>query len=394
VKMTVKLSLKDKIARFIKRNKKKAGRQAALALTAVCLLIAVLVAVDQPVTAGFERDAATTLVVTMVGDIMFDRHVRDAAELYGYESLFRHVEPLFLQSDYSTANFEQPVVSEEGYLKAPHLISFRADAAVARVLRDLNFTTVNLANNHMMDYGAAGLRDTRSAFAEAGLGAVGAGLDLEEARQIDYRNINGVRIATLGFSNVFPLVSETTGKLEEFGSAGFAAAPGRAGVLTAKPSNFVPLLREARQNAELVIVHLHMGQEYNSEISDAERELARTMADLGADIIIGHHPHVLKPVEIYNGAVILYSLGNFIFYQGYSRTKLTAVAQYKLSGDGRARLELTPLRISDARPRPLHDILSWGFGYQAEKILTKELGEEHRWTKDGERIVIPLNNGK
>ena len=120
MKMTVKLSLKDKIARFIKRNKKKAGRQAALALTAVCLLIAVLVAVDQPVTAGFERDAATTLVVTMVGDIMFDRHVRDAAELYGYESLFRHVEPLFLQSDYSTANFEQPVVSEEGYPRAPH----------------------------------------------------------------------------------------------------------------------------------------------------------------------------------------------------------------------------------------------------------------------------------
>ena len=389
--MRVKLSPKDKMARFIKRNKKKAGRQAALALAAVCLFIALPAAVDQPAAAGFDRDADTSLVLTMVGDLMFDRHVREAAEQHGYGSLFRHVAPLFLQSDYSTANFEQPVVLDEGYPRAPHLNSFKADAAAVKALKDLNFTTVNLANNHMMDYGAAGLRDTCSTFAEAGLGVVGAGLDLEEAMQIDYRDINGVKIATLGFSNVFPLVREAAGKPEELGSADFAAAPGRAGVLTAKPANFVPLLREARQNADLVIVHLHMGQEYNSAISDEERELARTMADLGADIIVGHHPHVLKPVEIYNGAVILYSLGNFIFDQGYARTKLTAVAQYMLSRDGRARLELTPLWISSARPRPLHKLLSWGFGYQAEKILTKELGAEHRWTKEGEKIVIPLN---
>ncbi|MEW5783750.1 MAG: CapA family protein [Bacillota bacterium] len=388
--MQKKLTLKQKMIRFIKRNKKKTGRQVPAALVAMLVLALLLSIAERPVTARFEREPGAALVVTMVGDMMFDRHVQTAVDRYGYESLFQYVKPLFLASDYNTGNFEQPVVLDDGYAKAPHEINFKTDAAAVKILKEMNFTTMNLANNHMLDYGEAALRDTLAAFEQEGVAVVGAGVDLDEAMRVDYRTINGVKIATLGFTDIYPLNSMLDQAKDDPALTGYTAAAGRAGVLTAKPYRIAPLIQRARHNADLVIVHMHWGHEYNSTITAQERDLARTMVDLGADIIIGHHPHVLKPVEIYNGSVIFYSLGNFIFDQGFSRTKMSAVAQYKLFDDGSARVEITPLSIREAHPRPLNPILQWGFGLKIRRILTKDLPDGAARIEDGGKIVISL----
>ena len=328
--------------------------------------------------------------MTAVGDMMFSRHVHTAAERHGFKALFDYVRPVFLASDYNTGNFEQPVVLDDTTAGAPREINFKTGAAAVQTLKEVNFTTVSLANNHIMDYGAEGLRDTLAVFEKEGIAAVGAGLDLDEAMRIDYRTINGIRIATLGFTDVYPLINPLDRGGEASDPAGYAAASGRPGVLAAKPHHVAPLIQRARHNADLVIVHMHWGEEYNSTITAAERDLARSMVDLGADIIIGHHPHVLKPVEIYNGAVIFYSLGNFIFDQGFSRTKMSAVAQYKLMDDGSARVEITPLSIREARPRPLNPVLNWGFGLKIRRILTKALTARSARSDGRGKIVIPL----
>ncbi|MBS4162442.1 capsular biosynthesis protein, partial [Klebsiella pneumoniae] len=82
-------------------------------------------------------------------------------------------------------------------------------------------------------------------------------------------------------------------------------------------------------------------------------DLAKAIADAGADVILGAHPHVLEPIEVYNGTAIFYSLGNFVFDQGWSRTRDSALVQYHLMNDGKGRFEVTPLNIREATPSPL-----------------------------------------
>ncbi|MDV2888364.1 CapA family protein, partial [Alkalihalophilus pseudofirmus] len=79
------------------------------------------------------------------------------------------------------------------------------------------------------------------------------------------------------------------------------------------PKIFIPMIAEASKKADLVLVHVHWGQEYDNEPNDRQKDLAKAIADAGADVIIGAHPHVLEPIEVYNGTVIFYSLGNFVF---------------------------------------------------------------------------------
>lgn len=113
------------------------------------------------------------------------------------------------------------------------------------------------------------------------------------------------------------------------------------------------MIAEASKKADLVLVHVHWGQEYDNEPNDRQKDLAKAIADAGADVIIGAHPHVLEPIEVYNGTVIFYSLGNFVFDQGWSRTRDSALVQYHLMNDGKGRFEVTPLNIREATPTPL-----------------------------------------
>ena len=95
--------------------------------------------------------------------------------------------------------------------------------------------------------------------------------------------------------------------------------------------------RDAKQgNADLVVVNMHWGQEYSTSATSRQTELAKAVIDAGADVIIGHHPHVLQSFDVYNDGIIFYSLGNFVFDQGWTRTKDSAMVQYHLAEDGQA----------------------------------------------------------
>ena len=112
--------------------------------------------------------------------------------------------------------------------------------------------------------------------------------------------------------------------------------------------------------------------------------------DAGADIIIGHHTHTLQPVEIYKGKVIFYSLGNFVFDQGWSKTKDSVLAQFKVKEDDSQVIELIPMKIEEASPTHLTGPLAdWNFN-RMTKLLTKDLGDDVDWKTEGGKIIINL----
>ncbi|MCS1350219.1 CapA family protein [Mechercharimyces sp. CAU 1602] len=378
------LTFKQKYLSWVKRHKKKASKHTIIA-TSISLVLIILITIlsngDEIV--AVEKDPETELTVTLMGDMMFGRYVEHAIEKKGHSYLFRYIRPYLEESDYITGNLESPIVLADEYKKADKTTHFRTGRDTAKLLSDMGFTTVNLANEHALDYGESGLADTLKVFEELGVRTVGAGLTRRDASKISYSEVNDYRIATLGFTDVVP--------------AGFKATSDNPGVLTASPKTYMPLIEKANRNADMVVVHVHWGQEYDSGTHPRQREIAKAMVDAGADIIVGHQPHVLEPVEVYKGAVILYSLGNFIFDQGWSRTRESVLAQYKLTKDGNARVELIPVYIREASPKPL---TGWEGMYRRNKIFlqlskqTMKIEDPVRWDREGDKFMFELERPK
>lgn len=377
--MSNKLNFQEKIQLFTKKQKKKTGRQAILGLFVTGFLIFTYVLFAGSSVAKVE-DKDNEFTASFVGDMMFGRHVNDVIEERGTEYLFEKVQPIFNQSDYVSGNFENPVLlqKEENYEKLDKHIHLFARKESVQAVKDANFSVINLANNHMMDYGANALEETIDTFDKADLPHVGAGANVEEATDIEYSNINGIRVATVGFTDA--LVQ------------GFSAHDFTAGVARATPENIVPTLQIANENADLVIANVHWGIEYNKNPSKRQEDMAHAISDAGADVIVGHHPHVLSDIELYNNAnneetVIFYSLGNFIFDQGWTRTKDSAVAQYHINKDGKKSVEIIPLRIKESQPYVTKN------PYYRSKIFKQLTGklDKDDYRKESGRLLIDLD---
>ncbi|WP_339285289.1 CapA family protein [Oceanobacillus sp. FSL K6-3682] len=370
--MSKKLTYQEKILRMGKQQKKSAGKHVAIGLAAIVIFIIGHQIFFSPDVAEVEEKGDSEFTATFVGDIMFGRHVEDVTEKYGLTYPFEKVKPFFDNADYVSGNFENPILlqDEDNYEQIDKRIHLHTGEEAANALKELNFTMLNLANNHMMDYGAEGLNDTISALDNIGLNYVGAGENLEEATAIDYQEVNGLTIATLGYTDAL---------VEGFSALGY-----RPGVARALPDNIFPMIEEANQNADLVFVNMHWGVEYDNQPHPRQTELARAMIDVGADAIIGHHSHVLQEVEKYKDGVIFYGLGNFVFDQGWSRTKDSAIVQYDLLSDGTGRFEITPLRINGAQPYVTEN------KYNQMKIhlqLMRNQPEENFKKEDGKLIL-------
>ncbi|MFC4078366.1 CapA family protein [Salinithrix halophila] len=382
-----KLNLQQKMLLNTKRHKKKAPLHTAIAFGISFALLVSIPLLDggKPVTAD-SNNLDEVLTMTMVGDMMLGRHVEKVAERKGSDSLFRYVKPLLKESDLVTGNFESPILlgDPEKYPPFDKAIRLNAGQESAVALKKAGFTSVNLANNHMMDYGGPGVSDTKKAFEQARLETVGAGRDRYNAKQILYQEVNGLKVATMGMTDVY--------------QSGFPARQGTPGILPASPKTVLPLVRSAEKSAALVVVHIHWGVEYDNNVHPRQRDLGRALVDAGADIVVGHHPHVLEPVEIYKNGIILNSTGNFIFDQGWSRTRETALFRYRLAKNGTAKLEVIPMWISEGHPRPLAGLRNL---YRREKIYL-QLTEgwiyskawKKEWKREGDKLVRELDHSR
>jgi len=287
---------------------------------------------------------APGIKVGVVGDLMFARDITTLMQEHGAGYPFERVRPLFSGVDLFIGNLEGTFTARGTPLQK--MYTFRSPPELAITLREAGFDAVSLGNNHAYDFGALGLEDTMAALRAAGTPWFGAGSDEAAARTPLILEARGQRIAFLGYSGV--------------GESGFASADS-SGVAAASTEAIEADVRVARTRADYVIAVIHAGIEYTREPSSWQAELAHAAIDAGADVVVGHHPHVLQPVERYGAGLILYSLGNFVFDLDADDLATlgkgpfeTVVAVLTLSPDARPAVEFRPAFIDpvEDRPRP------------------------------------------
>jgi poly-gamma-glutamate synthesis protein (capsule biosynthesis protein) len=210
----------------------------------------------------------------------------------------KHIESLTknIIADLHITNLECPLtVSDQPILKSGP--SVKASPSCIQLLNLLHVNIACMANNHIQDYGKAGIVSTLELCQHSGIQTVGAGLNLNDAGAIRYLEIKKKRLAFLNYCE------------EEFS----IATQEEAG---ANPIDLIKIfndITEAKTKADLIFVILHGGHEEYNLPSPRIKKLFRYCADVGASAVIGHHPHVVSGYEIYKGKPLIYSLGNFIF---------------------------------------------------------------------------------
>ena len=228
--------------------------------------------------------------IVFVGDIMLDRYIRTVIERKGFDHIVRNVDPVLKNADFVVANLEgpitdQPSVSENSEFESRENYIFTFPKESAQWLMGHNISIVNIGNNHIMNFGQDGLKQTRASLKDAGVKYFG------DPKQQNYRwyvkEINGKMIGLVSYN-------QFVGEAEEKAVADIASV---------------------RKKSDIVIVYAHWGEEYETKHNEAQQRIAHNLIDKGADLIIGSHPHVMQEIEEYKGKKIYYSLGNFIFDQ-------------------------------------------------------------------------------
>ncbi|WP_276352202.1 CapA family protein [Cohnella caldifontis] len=240
------------------------------------------------------------------------------------DSIFARVAPVFRGADVTFCQLE-PVLSRRGAQLPQVRMACRGEPEVAGAIRRAGFQVVSFATNHCMDLGREAFQDTLDVLRGQNLAVIGAGRNIEEARQPAIVECKGTKIAFLAYNTILPqsfwaeadrpgcapLRAHTVYEQIEHDQPG---TPCRIHTFAhrADLQAMVRDVRLAKSRADLVFVSMHGGIHFvPAVLADYQREMAHAAIDAGADLILGHHAHILKGVEVYKGKAVFYSLGNF-----------------------------------------------------------------------------------
>jgi poly-gamma-glutamate capsule biosynthesis protein CapA/YwtB (metallophosphatase superfamily) len=194
-----------------------------------------------------------------------------------------------------------------------------------------------------MDYGSAGLADTQSVLSQSGIATVGAGSNASAAHAPAMIERNGLHLVFLAYADVMP---ENSG----FDTKTWIASESRPGIAWADPEKIKTDVSAAKLQADLVVVLLHSGYEYNSAVSANQQMEAHAAIDAGAALVVGSHPHLLQRIEIYHGGLIAYSLGNFVFDQHDGIENASIILRVVLDRSGFLSYDYIPVLIENGLP--------------------------------------------
>ncbi|SER84966.1 CapA family protein [Salisediminibacterium halotolerans] len=368
-----------------------------------------------------------------------------------FDHLFEYVRPYFEESDYTTGNFEAAVMDPEdiqtgagpyvedpdesgtvvqdgligpiggitaqyigdvdgediieaGELASKDIHLYSQPSSLDAVI-SAGFDSINFANNHTMDYGTLSYLETNRHLENRDIESLGIGEDAADAAEMDYFDVaDDVRVGVMG-------------QTDSFVRAHFPAGDGIGGVLTstdmtpAELTNYLNNIKidnsedagsrqeqieamDGDEHADIIMTHMHWGDEYQVGYNDDQEEIAHGLVAAGVDVIIGHHSHVLEPISVVrsggNIGIVINSLGNFVFDQGWTRTKETAIAQLDFLEDGSKELAFVPMDISGGAPRETGGITSIYENFRIFRSLRKELDSNIWDVRDG-RLVIDLD---
>jgi hypothetical protein len=298
-----------------------------------------------PGQSGNEPDAAPGLLlekegggVLFMGDMMLGRNVAVQIAKNGSDYPLAKIKDAVSSADYAIANMEGPITKINN---APsNNMRFHFDPSLVPVLAAAGFDGFSLANNHGLDQGAKGERETESSLREAGLGYFGA-VDSDNGPVLHFSS-GGKNVSVIGLHDVYRRID---------------------------PKSVAETIAAEKAVSDIVIVYPHWGDEYKHEHNARQSALAHAFIDAGADLVIGSHPHVVEGVETYKGRLIFYSLGNLVFDQYFSDDTQNGLAlRLNIGSGGLDSVELLPYSIPLSQPafvegeaenKALSDLASW-----------------------------------
>lgn len=340
--------------------------------------------------------------IVAVGDLAFNGGYHKRLQTHGPRHPLRGIGDKWDNADLRFGNLESPITERDRV--APSKLTLRGSPLAIDALKSARFDCMSIANNHMMDFGAGGMRDTCRQLDAAGIARVGAGSNLDEALTPAIIKLPECTIGVLAFCDVVqtsPLYATST----------------NPGVAPAEPDLCNATIRTLRNQVDFVVVHLHWGQEMCRLPSPRQRQFASELISAGTDLILGHHPHVLQPIEILNHSVVAYSLGDFLFsntfwhgingggksflahYQVHPLSRRTGWLEVELQANARPtatfhqatlRSDLTVLPDSrNSRLRSWAELNEMLALKDYEKLLEQEAMQaitREKWRMDGRRL--------
>ncbi|MDP2875999.1 MAG: CapA family protein [Holophaga sp.] len=309
----------------------------------------------------------TQVTLVAVGDLLMHQDVKRAARerLDGFQGLWNDVQPLFDEADVVFGNLETAIAPTTGQPGRPFV--FNAPGDLPFSLKASGFTVLSTANNHAFDQGSKGVLETLQRLNALGLTAVGSGPNRAQAEASRIVECKGLRIAFLAYTDLL--------------NSNLNRDPNGPWIACLDLDSALATVRSVRAQADFVVVSLHWGNEYEHEPRPRQREVATRLIGAGVDLLLGHHPHVLQPLEWLEsegrrGAVI-FSLGNFISNQdriydpsrmpisaGDNRDGAALVATLRKGPEGTA--------LETVRIEPLWTENNWG-PFVSGKALKREI---------------------
>jgi len=287
-------------------------------------------AVAQPGVAPLP--APRRLWIAAVGDIMLDRSVGKRIKANGTRSILAKVAPQISAPNLTFGNLECPLSSEGPH--DPMECCFRADPDTVDVLKHGGFDIVSVANNHSLNAGRTGMRNTLATLTKHGIAYTGSNPVKEQSWTPAYFTVNGLKVGFLACTDL---------SFEHGSDCKISRDPAAAYANVAK----------AKRGCDLLFVSIHWGEEYQQHRDERQRRVALALIDAGADCILGHHPHTLQGIGVYKGRPILYSMGNFVFDQKEGERMESAVFEIWWN-EGTWKIKATPVWINRERMGPVY----------------------------------------
>jgi poly-gamma-glutamate synthesis protein (capsule biosynthesis protein) len=320
------------------------------------------------------------LELTFVGDVIFGRY-----RASGYDPIPEGDHDPFaevaadLKADVVVGNLETPVVRDLP-MDSPIGSKYRFGASLehAKLLVAAGFSAMSLANNHWYDQRREGVESSPQLLAEIGIVPLGAAKLEPPVFRVETLEKNGWKI---GFCAI---TTRTNAPVREGGP-----------VLPFLPTQDIPetigpVLQAARDSHDLLVVMIHWGDEYAEAPAFVQVKAAHAMIDAGADLVIGHHPHVLQAIERYGRGLVAYSMGNFLFENTNEIPRLTGVLRVRARADGRC-LEKVVFHPAYIKRMPIqHPVpAQGGMGKQVRaRVIQQGKKFDTTWTVEGEDLVL------
>ncbi len=269
------------------------------------------------------KSETTKDTIYFVGDVMLARHVEYLMDKYGANYPYKQIVFPNMENSFLVGNFESSIAPK--HKKTPNFnFQFSSNPKYVGSLREFGFTHLSLANNHSFDYGTEGYQNAGNILKNNNIITFGHPTQAATS-SMTYLELQNHTIALIGLHNLF-----ITPTKEEVGN----------------------IFSQSSNSSDLQIAYVHWGTEYSLIQSEEQRQFAEMLVEAGADVVIGHHPHVVQGIERIEGSPVFYSLGNFIFDQYFNQSVREGLVLALKDISGELSIELLPVSSANSLAQP------------------------------------------